>query len=97
MAEKEALKLEAEVRGTLTLELDPTLGVLSPGLVHAAAVRAAVAAAVVQASFLVTRCKQTTRFVPGQKRPPYATWSRCAETVPYGSFQSISSAPWLTR
>jgi len=97
MAEKDALKLDADIRGTLTLALDPTLGVLSPGPVHAPAATATVAAADVQASFLVTRCKETTRFVPGQKRPPYATWSARGETVAYGSFQSISSAPWLTR
>jgi hypothetical protein len=97
MAEKDALKFDAEIRGTLTLELDPTLGVLSPGLVHAAAKMATVAAAVVQESFLVTRCKENPRFVPAQTQPPHVTWSACAENCPYGSFQSISSAPWRTR
>jgi hypothetical protein len=97
MAEKDALKLEAEIRGTLTLELDPTFGVLGPGLVHAAAARATVAAAVVQASILVTRCKETTRFRFRSESAALCYLVGLPGDRSYGSFQSISSAPWLTR
>jgi len=91
------LKFDAEIADTLTLELDPTLGVLSPGLAHAPTARATVAAAVVQASFLVTRSKVTTRFVPRSDVAAPCYLVAREQIVPYGSFQSISSAPWLTR
>jgi len=66
MAVKLLLKSDADICGTVTLELDPPLGAFPPELLHAAATRAALAAIATQATFLVTCCKETTRLVPGR-------------------------------
>jgi len=66
MAEKLLLKSDADICGTVTPELDPPPGEFEPELLHAAATRAADAAIATQATFLVTCCKETTRFVPGR-------------------------------
>jgi hypothetical protein len=97
MAEKDPLKADADTCGTVTLELDPALGVLSPGLLHAAATTTTVETAVVQASFQTARCKEITRFVPGQTGRPMLLGRPARWSYRYGSFQSISAAPWLTR
>jgi hypothetical protein len=77
IAEKELLKSEAEICGTVTLELCPPLGVPDPELLHAAATTAMLAATATQAIFLVTCCKETTRLVLGRMRPPFITGPDC--------------------
>jgi len=59
IAEKELLKLDAEIAGAVALELALGPVELLEEL-HAAATRAALAAIAVQATFLATCCKSTT-------------------------------------
>lgn len=72
MAEKELLKAEAEICGTVTLEYELP-GLFNPELPHAAATTAKLATAA-QAPFLVASCKKTTClfFRPDPSRPPTA-------------------------
>jgi len=60
IAEKELLKSEAEICGTATLE-NALPDLLNPELPHAAPAKVTLAATAIQATFLVTCCKETTR------------------------------------
>ena len=63
MAEKLLLKSDVEICGTGDRMLPPPLEPPRSGmLLHAAATRAALAATATKATFLVTCCKETTRF-----------------------------------
>jgi hypothetical protein len=67
MAEKVLLKSDAEICGTATLlEPPPPPDGVDGELLHAAAMTAMLAAVATQATFLVSCCKETTRFVPGR-------------------------------
>ncbi|HUZ56100.1 MAG TPA: hypothetical protein VMU94_26695 [Streptosporangiaceae bacterium] len=68
MAEKVLLKSDAEICGTATLlePPPPPEEGLDGALLHAAATTAMLAAVATQATFLVSCCNETTRFVPGR-------------------------------
>jgi len=66
MAEKVLLKSDAEICGTAALLEPPPPEGVDGELLHAAAITAMLAAVATQATFLVSCCKETTRFIPGR-------------------------------